>query len=181
MDGPAVDVSVRLPDREPVENLPWTTLSVDRLRSATPWRTFRWHRGQKHYSGSYWSATTYGPVIYESRLELARLLFADFDAHVHGIVAQPFLMKTVAGAKARSHIPDYLLITDQGLPYADTCVHGRRQQGSRGSPSCSCPSNERGSRTTFTGRCRSTRAPAPWPSLSWQGRPGAGRAEEPSA
>ncbi|WP_341866155.1 hypothetical protein [Streptomyces olivochromogenes] len=32
-------------------------------------------------------------MIYESRLELARLLFADFDPLVRGIVAQPFLLK----------------------------------------------------------------------------------------
>jgi hypothetical protein len=30
-------------------------------------------------------------VMYESRPELARLLFADFDRSVHGIVAQSFL------------------------------------------------------------------------------------------
>jgi hypothetical protein len=39
-----------------------------RLVSAVPWRTFR--------------------VIYESRLELARLLFADFEASVRHIMAQ---------------------------------------------------------------------------------------------
>ena len=38
-----------------------------------PWRTFRWYKGQKHYSGLYWSATTRTHVAYESRLELARL------------------------------------------------------------------------------------------------------------
>jgi hypothetical protein len=32
-------------------------------------------------------------VIYESRLELARLLFADFEASVRHIVAQPFLLR----------------------------------------------------------------------------------------
>lgn len=32
-------------------------------------------------------------VIYESRLELACLLFGDFDASVRHIVAQPFLLK----------------------------------------------------------------------------------------
>jgi hypothetical protein len=38
-------------------------------------------------------------VIYESRLELARLLFADFDESVRHIVAQPFLLKAyVAGS-----------------------------------------------------------------------------------
>lgn len=90
------------------------TASVDLLGSAIPWRTFRWYRGQKHYSGVYWSATMRDHVIYESRLELARLLFADFDPSVHGIVAQPFLMKSVVADKVRKHIPDYLLITGQG-------------------------------------------------------------------
>lgn len=37
--------------------------------------------------GSYWSATQGRHVIYESRLELARLLFADFDRSVHRICA----------------------------------------------------------------------------------------------
>lgn len=45
--------------------------------------------GQKHYSGSYWSSTQADHVIYESRLELARLLYADFDRDVTAIVAQP--------------------------------------------------------------------------------------------
>ena len=51
---------------------------------------FRWHHGQAHYSGWYWSATTGGHVVYESRLELARLLLADFDPRVAAIAAQPF-------------------------------------------------------------------------------------------
>ncbi|WP_245238684.1 hypothetical protein [Streptomyces sp. MZ04] len=101
MDDPAVEVSVRFPDGKLVEDLSWTTVSVDALKSATPWRTFRWRRGQQRYSGSYWSATMREPVIYESRLELARLLFADFDPLVHGIVARPFLMKTTAGPPGR--------------------------------------------------------------------------------
>lgn len=53
-------------------------------------------------------------VIYESRLELTRLLFADFDPRVHRILAQPFLLKAVLEGKVRKHIPDYLLITEQG-------------------------------------------------------------------
>jgi hypothetical protein len=61
----------------------------------------------------YWSATMRDHVIYESRLELARLLFAGFDRSVHGIVAQPFLLQTVLEGKIRKHIPDYLLLTDQ--------------------------------------------------------------------
>lgn len=52
-------------------------------------------------------------MIYESRLELSRLLFADFDPSVRGIVAQPFLLKTVLEGKVRQHVPDYLLRTGQ--------------------------------------------------------------------
>jgi hypothetical protein len=38
-------------------------------------------------------ATVQGHVIYESRLELARFVFADFDKRVKHIVAQPFLLR----------------------------------------------------------------------------------------
>ncbi|MFE5097636.1 hypothetical protein ACFRCI_47055 [Streptomyces sp. NPDC056638] len=65
-------------------------------------------RGQKHYSGIYWSATVRDHVIYESRLGSARLLFADFDAGVRSVVAQPFLLKAEVGGKLRKHNPDVL-------------------------------------------------------------------------
>ncbi|MGW2860269.1 TnsA-like heteromeric transposase endonuclease subunit [Streptomyces sp. NPDC001205] len=97
----------------------WAEASVDLLRVAAPWRTFRWYKEQKHYSGIYWSSTTRDHVIYESRLELTRLLFADFDPSVQHIVAQPFLFKAVVAGKERKHIPDYLLITDQGPVVVD--------------------------------------------------------------
>ncbi|MDX1873283.1 TnsA-like heteromeric transposase endonuclease subunit [Mycolicibacterium sp. 120266] len=97
----------------------WTAAGIDELTNATPWRTFRWYRGQKHYSGSYWSSTVGGHVIYESRLELARLLFADFDTSVQCIIAQPFLLRTSVDRKSRKHIPDYLLITDNGPVVVD--------------------------------------------------------------
>lgn len=63
--------------------------------------------------GTYWSATMRDHVIYESRLELSRLLFADFDPSVRAIVAQPFLLQTVVEGRVRRHIPDYLLLTGQ--------------------------------------------------------------------
>jgi hypothetical protein len=58
-------------------------------------------------------------VIYESRLELARLRFADFDPSVQDIAAQPFLLKAVVEGKVRRHIPDFLLIIDQGPMVVD--------------------------------------------------------------
>jgi hypothetical protein len=87
-------------------------VGVDALATASPWRTFRWYKSQKNYSGSFWSATENDVVIYESRLELARLLFADFDTSVRHIVAQPFLLRAKVDGDLRRHIPDYLLFTD---------------------------------------------------------------------
>lgn len=92
---------------------------------AEPWRTFRWYHGQKHYSGTYWSCTVRGHVIYESRLELARLLYADFDPAVRHILAQPFLLRTEVAGKLRRHIPDYLLVTDDGPVVVDVKPHRR--------------------------------------------------------
>lgn len=89
-------------------------VTVRELAGARPWREFRGYRGQRHYSGFYWSATTGSHVIYESRLELARLLLADFDRDVVGIVAQPFLVKGADGARVRRHIPDFLLLRRSG-------------------------------------------------------------------
>ncbi|MFQ6397585.1 TnsA-like heteromeric transposase endonuclease subunit [Nocardia sp. KC 131] len=85
------------------------------VADVVPWRTFRWRDGQQHFSGTYWSATVSGHVIYESRLELARLLLADLERSVKHIVAQPFMLHTVVGGKVRRHIPDYLLFTE-GCP-----------------------------------------------------------------
>lgn len=77
--------------------------------AAQPRRTFRWHRGQRHYPGRYWSATTASFVGYESRLELAVLLLEDFNPHVTRIASQPFEMIAERDGSDRSHVPDYLV------------------------------------------------------------------------
>jgi len=89
-------------------------VAVRELAGAAPWRVFRGYRGQRHYSGFYWSATTGSHVVYESRLELARLLLADFDRDVEGIIAQPFLVQGSDGARVRRHVPDFLLLRRGG-------------------------------------------------------------------
>jgi hypothetical protein len=89
------------------------------FRDVVPWRVFRWYYGQRHYSGSYWASTMSAHVTYESRLELARLLMADFDKSVNHIVAQPFMLQTELRGNARRHIPDYLLLTDDGAVVVD--------------------------------------------------------------
>lgn len=101
------------------KDVPWAAAGSARLAGTVPWRTFRWYDGQQHYSGSYWSVTMRDHVIYESRLELSRLIFADFDRSVHRILAQPFLLKCPVGGKVRRHIPDYFLVTDDGPVVVD--------------------------------------------------------------
>jgi hypothetical protein len=98
---------------------PWAEVDASAGVFARPWRTFRWYKGQGHYSGSYWASTERAHVIYESRLELARLLFADFDPTVQRIFAQPFMLKTSIERVGRRHIPDYLLLTDTGPVVVD--------------------------------------------------------------
>jgi hypothetical protein len=88
---------------------PFTRLRAKDVLDAVPWRVPRNHRGQRHYSGMYWAETTRAFVVYESRLELARLMLADFDPTVTGIAAQPFLMQAPVDGTTRRHIPDYLL------------------------------------------------------------------------
>ena len=110
----SVSVSYRRADDLSEVAREWTAAGIDELANAAPWRTFRWHRGQKHYSGTYWSSTIGNHIIYESRLELARLLFADFDTSVQNIVAQPFLLRASVDRKLRKHVPDFLLVTNTG-------------------------------------------------------------------
>src|SRR6266496_1434246 len=76
---------------------------TDDLVAGCPWRVFRWHRGQAHYSGWYWSFTVGRHVVYESRLELARLLLADFDPRVVSIAAQPFHVTGPSTGQTRRH------------------------------------------------------------------------------
>ncbi len=102
-------MSVRLRDGGVAEHPLGPVLAVQ-VVAAVPWRPGRSARGQAHNPGYYWSATAGGHVIYESRLELARLLLADFDPGVTAIAAQPFLLRAQAGGRLRRHVPDFLLV-----------------------------------------------------------------------
>jgi hypothetical protein len=89
------------------------------LFEGVAWRTFRWYFGQRHYSGTWWSATMRDHIIYESRLELSRLLLADFSPTVQGIAAQPFMVAAAVDGRVRRHIPDYLWDTVDGPVVVD--------------------------------------------------------------
>ena len=53
-------------------------------------------------------------VVYESRLELARIMLADQDPDVVAIAAQPFRMAGPDGDRVRRHVPDLLLALSSG-------------------------------------------------------------------
>jgi len=112
-------VSIRLRSGQVLEDLDWASVSAEWFERAVPWRVFRWYQGQRHYSGFYWSATMQDHVVYESRLELARLLCADFDPVVRLIFAQPFLLEARIEGRVRRHVPDFLLLTDVGPVVVD--------------------------------------------------------------
>jgi len=94
--------------------IPLDAARAGHVMAASPWRTFRSHRKQRHYSGWYWASTTGGFVVYESRLELARLLLADADPDVVYIGAQPFLLVEDVETKPRRHVPDFFLTARDG-------------------------------------------------------------------
>lgn len=104
----SVTFQVRQPDGA-VEETDLSSVSLGTFVSAVPWRRFRPYRGQPHYSGSYWCATTSTPVGYESRLELGNLILEDFDSNTSWILSQPFLIVGTDGKRARRHVPDYLV------------------------------------------------------------------------
>jgi hypothetical protein len=68
-------------------------VAAEDVLAGLPVREFRWYQGRRRYSGWYWTL-----VAYESRLELARIMLADFDPAVTAIAAQPFRLAGPDGA-----------------------------------------------------------------------------------
>ena len=121
-----VQVHLRLPDQEAPLCIPFGDADPELLKLAPPWRTSRWFFGYEYHSGAYWSATTSAQVIYETRLQLRRLILADFDQSVTFIAAQPFqLHATVDGTHSR-YVPDYYLATTTGSVVLDVAPTERR-------------------------------------------------------
>jgi hypothetical protein len=109
----STEVEFKRADGEVVRTA-WSDLNVDAVIKGRPWRTFPAYLGQRNYSGLYWCATERALVGYESRLELSRLMMADFDTSVKNIVSQPFrIWGRIAGERIL-RVPDYLVITDGG-------------------------------------------------------------------
>jgi hypothetical protein len=65
-------------------------------------------------------------VVYESRLELARIMLADQDPEVTAIAAQPFQLIGLDRERARRHVPDLLLVDrDDGVTVVDVRAASR--------------------------------------------------------
>jgi hypothetical protein len=109
----AVPAGVDLP--EPCVDLSYVDLVRERRRrplldcvttrfeDVAPVRPFRWSRGERHFAGWYWAATTGQHVGFESWLDRDRLLLLDFDPKVTGIASQPFWLYWHDGERERRH------------------------------------------------------------------------------
>jgi hypothetical protein len=108
------EASYKAADGE-VITVDWIALDSNPVVEGLPWRSFPWYLGQKSYSGLYWCATQSAHVGYESRLELTRLMKADYDASAIKIASQPFQLRAVIDGQRITRVPDYLVETD-GVP-----------------------------------------------------------------
>ncbi|GAA1030674.1 MULTISPECIES: TnsA-like heteromeric transposase endonuclease subunit [Amycolatopsis] len=77
------------------------------FESVDPVRSFRWAKGQKHFPGWWWSATSARHVGYESWLERDRAMLLDFDREVAGFASQPFWLHWQDTKRWRRHAPDF--------------------------------------------------------------------------
>lgn len=77
------------------------------FEDAVPARSFSWSRGQRHFPGWWWLATTGRHVGYESWLERDHLMLLDFDPAVTAVASQPFWLHWHDGRRGRRHAPDF--------------------------------------------------------------------------
>jgi hypothetical protein len=78
-----------------------------RFEDSVPARPFRWSRGQGHFPGWWWLATTGRHVGYESWLERDHLMLLDLDPAVTAVASQPFWLHWHDGRRSRRHAPDF--------------------------------------------------------------------------
>jgi hypothetical protein len=101
----------------------WSVL----FEAAGPVRSFPSYKGQRHFPGLWWCATTGGHVGFESWLERDHLMLLDHDRAVVGVASQPFWLfwRTPQG-KARSHAPDYFARRADGSAVVVDCRPANR-------------------------------------------------------
>jgi hypothetical protein len=83
--------------------------TLDRVQVADviegrPVGEFLSYKGRRHYSCWYWSSTVAHVWLMKRRLELARILLADFDPAIVALAAQPFQMIGDFGGQRRRYV-----------------------------------------------------------------------------
>ena len=90
------------------------------FEEAMPYRRFPSYRGQRHFPGHYWFATTGQHVGYESLLERKHLTLLDFNLDVAAVAAQPFMLLWPEGRGLMRHVPDFFVrYADGGVSVVD--------------------------------------------------------------
>lgn len=98
-----------------------------RFESCAPVRGFPSRKGQRHFPGRWWTATTGRHIGYESWLERDHLMLLDFDPAVVGIASQPFwLFWPKVGDGPRAHAPDYFARRADGSALVLDCRPAQR-------------------------------------------------------
>ena len=116
MSETSCEVQLRLTNQE-TASVRWDALNEELARSATPWRLVRHYHGQTHFPGWFWSEKIRRRIMYESRLELARLIVAEFDPCLVDVREQVFhLTMNFADGSVIRHIPDFFIFAEGRPP-----------------------------------------------------------------
>jgi hypothetical protein len=96
------------------ERLSQDLLTVS-LENALMARRYSAYKGKRNYEGLWWSSTNHSHVPFESLLERDYLVWADWDARVTKVAAQPIALLWPSGTPHhRSHVPDYFARRSDG-------------------------------------------------------------------
>ncbi|WP_045297281.1 MULTISPECIES: TnsA-like heteromeric transposase endonuclease subunit [Streptomyces] len=118
--GDDFEVSWRNADGE--HRCPLTEADTVEFEAGLPVRGFPSYRGQRHFPGLYWSATTGGHVGFESWLERDHAMLLDFTPQVTGLLSQPlWLFWEDDQGKRVSHAPDYFARFEDGRGLVVDC------------------------------------------------------------
>jgi hypothetical protein len=103
----------------------WGGVGSVELSGIAPVRAFSYARGQRHRPGLQFVVATGRHHGFESLAEQRLLLALDFAGAVVDVVSQPFRLRFEAEDGARSHIPDFLVVTANGVWLFDVRPAGR--------------------------------------------------------
>ncbi|MFI5864730.1 TnsA-like heteromeric transposase endonuclease subunit [Streptomyces sp. NPDC051546] len=108
-----VQIGLRFEEGRAAQWMSVTDVDVRELARAEPWRRHLTHRGERLELGVYAAISTdQSPVATDGIWE--RLELADFDPSVRSVIGQPFKLCAEEGPGKAGHIPDLMLIANDG-------------------------------------------------------------------